>query len=107
MDLRWTPKPEASERLEADLARFCKAIGHPARVRILRELMSREDATCGGLASGLPLAQSTVSQHLRVLREASLVESETRGAQRAYHLNQATLTRFRTLMALLTSREDQ
>lgn len=50
------------------LARLCKALGHPARVLILRHLLGRpEGATCGEIVAQLPLAQSTVSQHLKLL----------------------------------------
>lgn len=56
------------------LSRLCKALGHPARVLILRYLITRPaGCTCGELVAQLPLAQSTVSQHLRVLRAAGFV----------------------------------
>lgn len=59
------------------LARLCKALGHPARVLILRFLLGRRSgATCGEIVAQLPLAQSTVSQHLRILRAAGLVAAE-------------------------------
>jgi DNA-binding transcriptional ArsR family regulator len=74
LDIRWTPKPEAADLLESELARLSKALGHPVRVRILREILTRDACTCGHLASTLPLAQSTISQHLKVLKEAALLE---------------------------------
>jgi len=59
------------------LARLCKALGHPARVIILRFLAGRRaGATCGEIVEQLPLAQSTVSQHLAVLKDAGLVRAE-------------------------------
>ena len=59
------------------LARLCKALGHPARIIILRFLATqRGGATCGDIAGQLPLAQSTVSQHLAVLKHAGLVRAE-------------------------------
>ncbi len=59
------------------LARLCKALGHPARVIILRYLASqRAGATCGEIVRQLPLAQSTVSQHLAVLKAAGLVRAD-------------------------------
>jgi len=59
------------------LARLCKALGHPARVIILRFLAGRRGgAACGEIVAQLPLAQSTVSQHLAVLKDAGLVRAE-------------------------------
>ena len=65
-------------RIEAGvkLAGLCKALGHPARVLILRHLIARPlGATCGQIVALLPLAQSTVSQHLRILQDAGFVSS--------------------------------
>ncbi len=58
------------------LARLCKALGHPARVLILRHLLGRPaGATCGEIVAQLPLAQSTVSQHLQLLVGSGLVRA--------------------------------
>ncbi len=56
-----------------------RALGNPARVRILRELADRRTCLTGDLVGVLPLAQSTVSQHLKVLKEAGLVRGEVDG----------------------------
>jgi ArsR family transcriptional regulator, arsenate/arsenite/antimonite-responsive transcriptional repressor len=66
------------------LARLAKALGHPARVRILRLLAARETCITGDVVAELPLAQSTVSEHLRILREAGLVQGRPDGAKIAY-----------------------
>ena len=68
---------ESLEGNEADeeLAKLGKAIGHPARVRILRILSRKEARVCSQIVDELPLAQSTVSEHLRILKEAGLVRS--------------------------------
>lgn len=59
------------------LARLCKALAHPARVLILRHLLARPGgATCGQIVAQLPLAQSTVSQHLRLLVDAGFVTAQ-------------------------------
>lgn len=59
------------------LAKLCKALGHPARIVILRFLATRRGgATCGEIVDQLPLAQSTVSQHLAVLKKAGLVRAD-------------------------------
>lgn len=58
------------------LAKLCKALGHPARIIILRFLTTRRGgATCSEIVRQLPLAQSTVSQHLTVLKDAGLVRT--------------------------------
>lgn len=62
-----------------DLAATFKALGHPARLEILRALAAGEEACCGKIVSSLPLAQSTVSQHLAVLKSAGLVRCEVVG----------------------------
>lgn len=66
------------------LARLAKALGHPARVRILRLLAARETCITGDVVAELPLAQSTVSEHLRILREAGLVQATPDGTKTAY-----------------------
>jgi ArsR family transcriptional regulator len=65
------PDTRAVEGAEADeeLAGLAKAIGHPARVQIMRLLVRREACICGDIVDELPLAQSTVSQHLKVLKD--------------------------------------
>lgn len=70
-----------------DLAAMFRALGHPARIAILRRLAGAEDACCGEIVDALPLAQSTVSQHLQVLKDARLLICDTRGRNCHYHLN--------------------
>jgi ArsR family transcriptional regulator len=103
LDIRWTPKPEAADQLEAEMARLSKALGHPARVRILREVLTREICTCGQLTSALPLAQSTISQHLKVLKETAFLEVDASAIPAGYRLNRETLARYRSLVTTLTS----
>ena len=74
-DSRPIEGPEADQ----ELALLAKAIGHPARVQILRLLVRRETCICGDIVDELPLAQSTVSQHLKVLKEAGLIRGEVDG----------------------------
>ena len=93
-DLRPVEGPEADE----ELAALGKAIGHPARVRILRILASRDACVCGDLVEELPLAQSTVSQHLKVLKDAGLVRGEVDGPRVCYCLEPRALRRLRALV---------
>jgi ArsR family transcriptional regulator, arsenate/arsenite/antimonite-responsive transcriptional repressor len=66
------------------LASLAKALGHPARVRILRLLAERRACITRDVVEELPLAQSTVSEHLRILREAGLVQTSTAEGRSAY-----------------------
>jgi ArsR family transcriptional regulator, arsenate/arsenite/antimonite-responsive transcriptional repressor len=84
---------------DEELARLAKALGHPARVRILRFLLERDECMAGAIADEVPLAQSTVSQHLKVLREAGLIHGEVDGARICYC---ADATRLDLLRGLLT-----
>jgi ArsR family transcriptional regulator len=74
-----------SERAEdVEHASLAKALGHPARVQILRLLLSRDSCFCGEIVEQLPLAQATVSQHLKVLKEAGLIRGEIDGPRTCY-----------------------
>ncbi len=85
-----------------EFAALAKAFAHPARVRIV-ELLARQ-TECRGhdVFTELPLAQSTVSEHLRVLREAGVVCSSPVGTAATYCLNRATLDRFAVAVGHLT-----
>lgn len=81
------------------LARLAKAVGHPARVTILRMLIDKDSCVCGEIVDGLPLAQSTVSQHLKILKESGLVQGDIDGPKVCYCVNKQMLTMLRTLVA--------
>ena len=66
------------------VAELAKALAHPARVAIVRELARRGTCVCGALVDVLPLAQSTVSQHLKELKEAGIIKGEVEGARSCY-----------------------
>jgi ArsR family transcriptional regulator len=89
------PKGEAVEVL----AQLAWAIAHPARVQILKLLMARESCICGELVNELPLAQYTVSQHLKILKESGLVQGEIDGPKVCYCVNQEMLDRLKQLVA--------
>lgn len=82
---------------EERLGRLCKALGHPVRVRIVRMLLSVDTCVCGDIVERLPLAQSTVSQHLKVLKEAGLIEGTIDGPRTCYCLNREALAEFKGL----------
>lgn len=83
------------------LAAMTKAIGHPARVTILRLLAQRDTCVTGDLVAELPLAQSTISEHLRILREAGLIQGEIEGPRTRYCVDQTGLAALRAGIASL------
>ena len=87
-------KKEAFPKKENELADFANAISHPARVAILKQIASRETCICGEIVEVLPLAQSTVSQHLKELLKADLIIGETEGTKSCYCINWKTFERF-------------
>ena len=93
-DLRPVEGPEADE----ELAALAKALGHTARVQILRLLLHRVSCVCGEIVDQLPLAQSTVSQHLKVLKEAGLIRGEIDGPRICYCVEPRALRRLRALI---------
>jgi ArsR family transcriptional regulator len=90
-----------TQRKDEEVAKLAWAIAHPARVRILRILLARQACVCGELVDQLPLAQSTVSQHLKILKEAGLVQGEIDGPKVCYCINPTALTRLKELVAEL------
>lgn len=84
-----------------ELAALAWAIAHPARVRIVRLLVNRQACVCGEIVSQLPLAQSTVSQHLKILKEAGVIQGEVDGPKVCYCINPAKLERLKSLVAEL------
>lgn len=70
------------------IAQYAKALAHPARVAILQLLLKQSSCVCGDIVDELPLSQSTVSQHLRELKDAGLIKGEIEGANVCYCINE-------------------
>lgn len=83
---------------EGDLAKLSKALGHPARVHILRVLLAKDTCVAGELSDELPLAASTVSQHLKLLKESGLIKGEVDGPRRCYCVDRSVLQHLKTLV---------
>jgi ArsR family transcriptional regulator len=83
---------------EGDLAKLAKALGHPARVHILRLLLAKDTCVAGELSDELPLAASTVSQHLKLLKESGLIKGEVDGPRRCYCVDRAVLNHLKALV---------
>jgi ArsR family transcriptional regulator, arsenate/arsenite/antimonite-responsive transcriptional repressor len=96
-DLRPVEGPAADD----ELAELTKALGHPARVAILRLLSRRGSCICGEIVEELPLAQSTVSQHLKVLKESGLIRGDVDGPRVCYCIEPRALRRLKALVASL------
>lgn len=79
---------------DLQLAEWCKALAHPARIAILKSLADRKECICGDLVLDLPLAQSTVSQHLKALKEAKLIRGEIDGPRSKYCVDQKNFEKF-------------
>lgn len=73
---------------ENRLAKYAKALAHPARVAILKLLASKATCQCGDIVEELPLSQSTVSQHLKELKEAGLIKGEIEGTRVCYCIDE-------------------
>jgi DNA-binding transcriptional ArsR family regulator len=69
-------------------AKLAKAIGHPARIAILEVILKRDTCICGELVEELPLSQSTISQHLKELKEVGLIKGEIEGASICYCIDE-------------------
>jgi len=93
----FTPDPDASEQL----ATYCRALGHPHRVTILRFLLAQDACFVGEIADQLPVAASTVSQHLSQLRAAGLIRGEVDGPRRCYCVEPEAVALLKTLVGAL------
>ncbi len=84
---------------DEDLAILAKALGHPARVRIIRLLLARRECICGEICDEIALAQSTTSQHLKVLKQAGLIVGEISGPKTCYCINDKRLSQLKALVS--------
>jgi len=82
---------------EGVFANICKALAHPVRIKIVNHLKKIDQCICGEIVNILPLAQSTVSQHLKCLKDSGLVKGEVDGPCTCYCLDRDMLERFKKL----------
>ena len=94
-------RPVEGKAADEELALLTRALGHPARVQIVRLLVRRESCVCGDIVDELPLAQSTVSQHLKVLKEVGLIRGEIDGPRVCYCVEPHALRRLKALVGSL------
>ena len=69
------------------MAALTKALGHPARIAILMHLINTNSCVCGDIVEKIPLAQSTISQHLKALKDAGIIHGNVEGAKTCYCIN--------------------
>jgi ArsR family transcriptional regulator, arsenate/arsenite/antimonite-responsive transcriptional repressor len=93
--------PAEAIAVAENLARVSKALAHPIRVRIVQLLLARETCLCGQIVDELPVSQATVSQHLKVLKDAGLIRGEIDGPRVCYCADRAALGRHAELLGAL------
>lgn len=89
---------------QLDIAILAKALGHPARIAIMDYLANVNACICGDIVNELPLAQPTVSQHLKELKNAGLIKGSIEGNAICYCINDATLEKFNKHMKNISTR---
>ena len=99
-------KTEEFTKAQNELATLAKALAHPARIAIIQFLAKQKSCVCGDIVEELPLAQSTVSQHLKELKKVGLIKGNIEGPSVCYCIDQKTLSKFKnTFSSLLTEVE--
>jgi ArsR family transcriptional regulator len=86
------PRSKKFSDEQLKLAEAARALGHPGRLALLEVLAGRTTCTCGELVSELPLAQATVSQHLKVLKEAGLIRGTIDGPRSCYYIDREAIS---------------
>jgi ArsR family transcriptional regulator len=91
-----TTKTKDYTAQELSIAKYAKALSHPARIAILNLLLKKQACVCGDIVDELPLSQSTVSQHLKELKEAGLIKGDIDGASVCYCIDEKEWTKAKT-----------
>lgn len=96
-------KKNIFESSDIRFAEYAKALSHPARIAILKHLAEYNTCICGEIVNILPLAQSTVSQHLKELKKAGLISGEIEGPRSCYCINRKNFSEMMELFNTLSS----
>jgi len=96
-------KTEHFTKNQNEIALIAKALGHPARVAIMEYLMSVNTCICGDIVNELPLAQPTVSQHLKELKNANLIKGTIEGNAICYCINEKSIELLITYFSKITT----
>ena len=84
-----------------DLAKIFKALGHPTRIKIVEYLLKRNSCICGEIVNIFPFSQSTISQHLKLLKDSGIVFGEIEGPKTCYCVNHNVLNGFKAYVSNL------
>lgn len=95
------------ETKQIRMAEFAKALAHPARIAILEILLETDRCICGDITAHLPLAQSTVSQHLKALKSSGLIRGEIEGVRTCYCIDAETAAEFHQLFSAFAGSFEQ
>ncbi len=87
-----------------EIATLSKALGHPARIAILEYLLKVDTCICGDIVNELPLAQPTVSQHLKELKNAGLIKGDIEGNTICYCIDEKALNKLKTYFGNITTK---
>ncbi|MDX2191021.1 MAG: metalloregulator ArsR/SmtB family transcription factor [Bacteroidota bacterium] len=94
-------KTDSFNEIQNKRAKYLKALGHPARIAIIELLISKQACICNDMVDELPLSQSTVSQHLKELKEAGIIKGTIEGQSICYCINEDTWKAIQSDMQLL------
>ena len=100
-----TTKSELFTKSQNELAGIAKALAHPARIAILQHLAKTQACVCGEIVEEVGLAQPTVSQHLKELKNAGFIQGDVEGTSVCYCINPKMWARFKDLFASFFARE--
>jgi DNA-binding transcriptional ArsR family regulator len=91
-------KTDQFKKADVRLAEIAKALAHPARIAILKELARRNECVCGQIVDVIPLAQSTVSQHLKELKDIGMIKGEIDGPRSCYCIDSRSMAELTALL---------
>ena len=97
-------KTEQFTDRQNELAILFKALSHPARIAIIEYLLTVDSCICGDIVNELPLAQPTVSQHLKELKNAKIIQGNIEGTAICYCLNATTISKFENYFQLIKNK---
>ena len=86
---------------EIAIAKYAKALSHPARVAIINLLLKKQTCICGDIVDELPLSQSTVSQHLKELKQSGLIKGDIDGVSVCYCIDEKEWTKAKSTLAAM------
>lgn len=96
-------KTDSFTEQQNELATLLKAMAHPARIAIIEFLLKKDKCICGDIVDELPLAQATISQHLKELKNANLIKGTIEGTAICYCLNQEVFSALNDKIQLITN----